>query len=102
MWICIAREELGFTLHFIPFQVTGLAPAIFSVLPLIDTVAIFMQVNVSCDVVIDPKTKLVLREFCGLDFLSQGEHRGSLLLSWLLLVSLKHFFQASNNERYIV
>lgn len=31
-----------------------------------------IDVNVSCDVVVDPKTKLVIREFCGLDFLSQG------------------------------
>ena len=33
-----------------------------------------MQVNLNCDVVVDPRTKLVIREFCGLDIF-EGEHR---------------------------
>ncbi|XP_024401731.1 uncharacterized protein [Physcomitrium patens] len=33
-----------------------------------------IDVHVSCDVVVDPKTKLVIRQYCGLDFLYEGTH----------------------------
>ncbi len=28
----------------------------------------FVQVNLSCDVVVDPKDKVILKEECGLEF----------------------------------
>jgi hypothetical protein len=29
---------------------------------------VFVQVNLSCDVVVDPKDKVILKEECGLEF----------------------------------
>lgn len=52
-----------------------------------NTVTIFVQVHVSCDVVVDPKTKLVIRQYCGLDFLYEGEHYTSVQQYYFLYVS---------------